>query len=167
VTSLLDKTTVPGAYKRIGRLWLNVALLILLAVTILSLPNGAHALHIVGGIFMLIGCGLHLALHGRWIKAVILETPKNITPALHRQQRLFWGMFLSGSLCGLSGLISLPLILDPHVFLPLHCCGIPIHILSGLTFLGLNIYHLVLHRTYFEKKLAPLYGIHAKQKDNF
>lgn len=153
MTSLPDKTTMPasGADKHTGRSWLNVALVIFLAVTILSLPSGALPLHIVGGVLMLVGCGIHLALHRRWITAVILETPKNTTPALRRQQRLFWGMFVSGSFCGLSGLISLPFVLGPHIFLPLHCFGAPIHILSGLIFLGLIIYHLVLHRNCFMK----------------
>jgi ABC-type uncharacterized transport system permease subunit len=133
---------------------LNIVLVILLAATMLSLPNGADAIHCVGGIFLLIGCGIHLARHGYWIKAVILETPKSITPALHRQRRLFWGMFLSGSLCGLSGLVSLLLIHEPHIFLPILCCGTPIHALSGMVFFGLNIYHLVLHRNWFRKNLA-------------
>lgn len=153
MTIFPDKTTVsaPGVNKQAGLFSLNILLVILLASTILSLP-GAHAIHIVSGTFMLIGCGIHLVLHRHWIKAVILETPKNVTTALRRQRRLFWGMFISGSLCGLSGLsglITLPLIHAPHIFLPLHCCGTPIHILSGLTLLGLNIYHLVLHRNWF------------------
>lgn len=153
--TLPGKTASPtlGLEKQPGRLWLNIILMIFLAMTILSLPSG-HAIHIVGGILMLIGCGVHLILHRHWIKAVILETPKNITPALRRQRRLFWGMFLSGSLCGLSGLVALPFAHNPHVFLPLHCCGMPIHILSGLIFLGFNIYHLVLHRNCFRKNLA-------------
>ena len=157
MTTFPNKTTVPTpvANKQAGLLGLNIALVILLAVTILPLPGGADGIHIVGGIFMLIGCGVHLVLHGRWIKAVILETPKNVTPALRRQRRLFWGMFLSGSLCGLSGLTMLPFALDPHAFLPLHCCGTPVHVLSGLTFLGLNIYHLVRHRNWFMAKFNP------------
>jgi hypothetical protein len=155
MTMFPNKATIPAsrANKQIGLLWLNIALAILLAVMILSLP-GADEIHIVGGLLLMIGCGVHLVLHRRWIKAVILETPQNVTPALHRQRRLFWGMFLSGSLCGLSGLAMLPLVLDFHAFLPLHCCGTPIHILSGLTFLGLNIYHLVLHRNWFAARLG-------------
>jgi hypothetical protein len=155
MTTLPGKTASPtlGLEKQSGRLWLNIILLIFLAMTILSLPGG-HAIHIVGGILVLIGCGVHLILHRRWIKAMILETPKNGTPGLRRQRRLFWGMFLSGSLCGLSGLVALPFAHDPHVFLPLHCCGTPIHVLSGLIFLGLNIYHLALHRNWFSKNLA-------------
>jgi uncharacterized membrane protein len=103
----------------------------------------------VAGIFLLIGCGIHLARHGRWIKAVILETPKNITPSLRRQRRLFWGMLLSGSVCGLSGLVGLLFIHEAPIFIALLCCGSPIHTLSGLAFLGLNIYHLALHRSWF------------------
>ncbi len=156
MTTFPNKTTAPGVNKQVGLFSLNMVLVILLAVTIFSLPGG-HVIHIAGGTLMLTGCGIHLIMHGRWIKAVILETPKDITPALRRQRRLFWGMFISGSLCGLSGLsglITLPLVHAPHVFLPLLCCGTPVHILSGLTFCGLNIYHLVLHRNWFIKRLA-------------
>jgi hypothetical protein len=141
-----------GLGKRTGLRWLNITLLILLALTMLSLPGGADAIHYVGGIFLLIGCGVHLVLHGRWIKAVILDTPKNVTPTLRRQRRLFWGMFLSGLFCGLSGLATLPVhVHAPHTFLPMLCCGAPIHILSGLAFFGLTINHLVLHRNWFGK----------------
>jgi hypothetical protein len=160
MTSLLDKpvAAASGLDKQNGRLWLNIALVIFLVATILPLPGGADAIHIVGGILMLIGCVVHLTLHGRWIKAVILDFPKNITPALRCQRRLFWGMFVSGLLCGLSGLVMLPFVHDPHVFMPLHCCATPIHVLSGLTFLGLNIYHLALHRNWFAARLCRARG---------
>jgi len=142
------------ASKQTGRLGLNILLIILLAVTILSLPGGADGIHIVGGILMMIGCIVHLVQHRRWIKAVVLDAPKNNTPALQRQRRLFYGIFLSGSICGLSGLMMLPFVFAPHAFLPLHCCGTPIHVLSGLTFFGFNIYHLVLHRNWFTTRLG-------------
>ncbi len=157
-TPLLVKTTMPahGMHKHTGRRWLNIALVFSLVMTILSLPSGAHAIHASAGIFMLIGCGIHLALHRKWIEAVILQTPKNATPALRRQRRLFWSMFLSGFLCGLSGLVSLPLSHNPHLFLLLYCCATPIHILSGLTFLALIIYHLALHRNWFTAWLGQV-----------
>lgn len=154
MTTLPDETAPAtlGLDKQIGLLVLNIVLVISLAVTMLP------PLHCVGGVFLLIGCGVHLALHRRWIKAVILETPKNITPALRRQRRLFWAKLLSGFVCGLSGLVigleTLPLAIEPHFFLPLHCCGTPLHLVSGLAFGSLNIYHLVLHRHWFRKKLA-------------
>jgi hypothetical protein len=156
MTTFSNKSTVsaPVVSKQTGRIGLNILLVILLAMTILSLPGGADGIHIVGGILMMIGCIVHLVQHRRWIKAVILDTPKNITPSLQCQRRLFWGTFLSGSLCGLSGLMMLPLVLDLHAFLPLHCCGTPIHILSGLTFVGFNIYHLVLHRNWFNARIG-------------
>jgi hypothetical protein len=156
MTTLPGKTASPtlGLEKQSGRLWLNIILLIFLVMTILSLPGG-HAIHIVGGILVLIGCGVHLILHRRWIKAMILETPKNGTPGLRRQRRLFWGMLLSGLICGLSGVVGLPFhVHDPLVSLPVHCCVAPIHVLSGLIFLGLNIYHLVLHQNWFRKNLT-------------
>ncbi|CAG0977239.1 hypothetical protein ANAEL_01522 [Anaerolineales bacterium] len=154
MTTFPNKTTVsaPMANKQTGRLGLNIFLVILLALTILSIP--ADGIHIVGGILLMLGSVIHLILHRRWLQSVILEPPKNVTPVLIRQRRLFWGMFLSGSLCGLSGLIMLPIAFDPHAFLLLHCCGTPIHILSGLTFLGLNIYHLILHRNWFAARLG-------------
>ncbi len=155
MTTIPNKTiaSTHSLNKQSGLLRLNITLAILWAVTMLSIP-GADGIHVVAGLLLMTGCGLHLVLHRRWIGAVILETPKNATPALHRQRRLFWGMFLSGSLCGLSGLAMFPFILDFHAFLPLHCCGTPVHILSGLTFLCLNIYHLVLHRGWFAARLG-------------
>jgi hypothetical protein len=158
MTTLPGKTasSTLGLEKQFGRLWLNIILVIFLAMTILSLPGG-HAIHIVGGILMLIGCGVHLILHRRWIKVVILETPKNGTPSLRRQRRLFWGMLLSGLICGLSGVVGLPLhVHDPLVSLPVHCCVAPIHVLSGLIFCGSITYHLILHRSWFRKNLTAL-----------
>jgi hypothetical protein len=152
MTTFPNKTVSTPANKQSGLVGLDITLLILLAVTILSLP--ADGIHIVGGILMMLGSVVHLVQHRRWIQAVILDAPQNVTPALRRQRRLFWGMFLSGSFCGLSGLMMLPIAFDPHAFLPLHCCGTPFHVLSGLTFLGLNIYHLILHRNWFAAKLG-------------
>ena len=142
----------PGHEKKIGAIVLNIILMISLIATLLP------PFHCVGGIFLLIGCGIHLALHGRWIKAVILETPKNITPFLRRRRRLLWIKVLSSFFCGLSGLIIgldiLPFTFEPHIFLPLHFCGIPLHVSSGLVFFGLIIYHLVLHRHWFRNRSA-------------
>lgn len=138
-----------------GLLWLDLAQALLLAATMLSLLAGVHPIHVVAGVFLLVGCGVHLALHGRWIRAVILNTPKNVTPALRRQRRLFWELLILGLLCGLSGSAGLPFIHSPHVFLPLLCCAAPVHILSGLAFTGLNVYHILLHRSWFLRKLQP------------
>jgi hypothetical protein len=154
MTTIPDNTAsiTPGLHKQIRLDMLNFVLLISSAATLLP------PLHCVGGIVLLVGCGVHVALHGHWIKAVILGTPKNITPAHRRQRRLFWAKLLSGLVCGLSelvtGLDTPPLALELHFFLPLHCCESPLHVVSGLAFGSLNIYHLVLHRNWFSKKLA-------------
>ena len=139
-----DKTAsiTPRLHKQTGPVMLNFILVILFAATLLP------PFHCVGGIFLLAGYGVHVALHWHWIKAVILGTPQNITPALSRQRRLFWAKLLSGFVCGLSGLV---IGLDT---LPVACCGTPLHLVSGLAFGGLNIYHLVLHRHWFWRKLA-------------
>jgi hypothetical protein len=152
MTTFPNKTVSTPAGKQSGLVALDITLLILLAVTILSLP--ADGIHIVGGILLMLGSVAHLIQHRRWIQSVVLGVPQNVTPALRRQRRLFWGMFLSASLCGMSGLMMLPFILDPHAFSPLHCCGTPLHVLSGLTFLGFNIYHLILHRNWFAARLG-------------
>ncbi len=150
MTIIPDKTATakPAQAKKTGVILLNIILVISLAATILP------PLHFVGGAFLLTSCGIHLALHGRWIKAVILEPPKNISPFLRRQRRLFWAKLISGIICGLSGLVTLLSTLELHFLLPVHCLGTPIHALSGLTFLGLNIYHLVTHQSWFGKNLA-------------
>jgi hypothetical protein len=148
MTTFLDKiaSAALGLDKQTNRPWLNIILAIFLAATMLSLPGGADAVHCVGGIFLLIGCGVHLLLHRRWIKVLILATPKNLTPALRRRRRLFWAMLVSGFLCGLTGVVALPLLF----------CGTPIHILSGLVFLGLNMNHLVQHRNWFTKRICQV-----------
>lgn len=156
MTTLTDKnvSSAPQMNKLASHSWLNITLVILMTITILTFHPGGHAMHVISGILMLIGCSIHLVLHRRWIKAVILDTPPNLTPALRLRRRLFWGMAISGFLCGFSGLGGLLLIHNPHIFLPAFCCGAPIHILSGFTFLGLNIYHVTLHRSWFTKILG-------------
>jgi hypothetical protein len=143
--TILNNKTIPAsvaADKNQPKFQLTVVLVVLLMVTMLSLISGGLVVHCVSGTFMLICCSVHLVFHRRWIKALILETPHKITPALHRQRGLFWGMLLSGFLCGLTGLVSLSL----------HFCVIPIHVLSGLIFFGLTIYHLMQHRNWLRKK---------------
>jgi len=151
-----DKTApaTPVVNRRDDLAWLNVLMPILLAATILPLPGGADGIHCVGGMLLLTACVIHLIWHRRWIKAVVLGRPTNITPALRRQRRLFWAMLLSGLLCGSSGLNTL---LFAHAFLPLLCLVVPIHALSGLAFLGLSIYHLVLHRNWFTTKIGRVF----------
>ncbi len=160
MTIFPEKTAIPSAApllnKRTGRAWLNFLLVVLLAGTMLSLPAGAHGIHCAAGMLLLAACSLHLIRHGRWIKAVILNTPKNITPALHRQRWLFWAMLVSSLLCGLSGLVAL---LSVHVFLPLLCLVTPIHALSGLAFLGLNMFHLILQRNWFLTRLGAFFRV--------
>jgi hypothetical protein len=159
MTTLPGKAVSPalGLDKQIVLRWLNIALAMLLSATILSCPGPVHVIHCMAGILLLIGCGIHLARHVRWIDAVILKAHNNITPVLHHQKRLFWGMLLSGLICGLSGLVVLPLhVHDPLGSLPLHCCMTPIHALSGLIFTSLSIYHIVLHRNWFGKILAKV-----------
>jgi hypothetical protein len=148
MTTFLNKIAsgVLGLDKQTDRPWLNIILAIFLAATMLSLPGGADAVHCLGGIFLLIGCGVHLLLHRRWIKALILVTPNNLTPALRRRRWLFWGMLISGFVCGLTGVVALPLLF----------CGTPIHILSGLVFLSLNINHLGQHRNWFTKRISQV-----------
>jgi hypothetical protein len=124
--------------RQIGPLALNILLVILSAATLVP------PLHCASGMLLLVGCGVHVALHGRWIKAVILATPEHMPPGLRRQRRLFWVKLVSGFVCGLSGLITLPLFF----------CVTPMHALSGLVFLGSNIYHLAQHRNWFRKNLS-------------
>ena len=137
--------TGPAVGRQVVRVALNGLLAVSLAATVLP------RLHRVAGVFLLAGCGVHLALHGRWIKAVILATPGNFTPAIRRQRRLFWATILTGPLCGLSGLaIESARLPRWHHFVVL------IHVLSGLAFLGLNIRHLARRRGWFRKSLTVL-----------
>lgn len=78
MTTFPGRTALPPLYANRpgGLLWLDLAQALLLAATMLSLLAGAHPIHVVAGAFLLIGCSVHLALHGRWIRAVILNTPK-------------------------------------------------------------------------------------------
>lgn len=132
---------------------LNLVLGVLLTITMLSLAGPGHAIHGIAGTLLLLGCGIHIGRHRRWIQAVIEKTPKNLTPTVRRNRSLFWGMLVSGAICGLSGLATLPFAHGPgHLLLPLMFCWNGIHALSGLAFLGLNLYHLALHRHGFTKR---------------
>ncbi len=151
MTTFPDKPTpaTSGLGKWTVRTWLGIVLIILLAATMLALLGGAIAIHCAAGALLLTSCSLHLTLHGRWLKAVILNAPKTVTPILGRQRRMFWGLLISGLFCGVSGATNLlSFVIPHHVF----CCGHVIHILAGLTFLGLSIYHLVLHKSWFKIK---------------
>jgi hypothetical protein len=157
MTTLTDKTAVtPRVEKQTDRAWLNFLLVVLLAATILPLPGGADGIHCAAGMLLLGVCAIHLVRHRRWIKAVILDKPITVSPMLHRQRRLFCAMLLSGSICGSSGLINL---LSFHIFLPLLCLIAPLHVSSGLTFSGLIVYHLFLHRNWFATKIGRLFYV--------
>ena len=135
---------MPGQDRQIGRIALNTVLAVSLAAT--TLPP----LHCLAGSVLLVSCGAHLAVHERWIRTVILDRPKNFTAGVRRQRRLFWAAVLSGVLCGLSGVAV------ESAALTLRHCGIAVHAVSGLVFWGLNVYHLVLHRNWFRRKLAAI-----------
>ncbi len=147
-----ERTTLSGLNKWTGRTWLNLALAVLLAATILSRP-GADGIHAAAGMLLLVGCSIHVAWHGRWIRVVVLDTSTDPQPARFRQRYLFWSTLISGFLCGLSGAAFL---LPASMFLPALCCLHPIHLFSGLAFLGLNIYHLVVHRNWFARMAAGI-----------
>ena len=131
-----------------------MALVVCLAATILSLPGEADGIHCAAGMLLLAGCGLHLAWHGRWIRAVVLRSPQNIPPGLRQQRGIFRAALLSGLLCGASGLLAL---LSVPVILPALCLLAPLHTLSGLAFLGLAIYHLALHRNWFTARVRRIF----------
>jgi hypothetical protein len=158
--TLSNETSLNGPVsgRQTGLFRLDVVLAGLLVVVMFSLlfPIPGHAIHCVGGIIMMAGCGIHLMMHTRWMKVAILETPQNVTSTLRRQRRMFWSMAVSGSFCGLSGLAALPFALGGHAFLPLHCLCMPVHFLSGLAFCGLTIYHLVLHRNWIRAQSSRL-----------
>ena len=143
---------------------LNGVLAVLLVVTIFSiLGGGGHGhgrsgwgvIHCLAGALLFVGCAIHLALHGRWIKAVVLSTPQNPTPAIRRNRRLFFALLVSLLVCGLSGPATLVFSHGPaHLLLPMLCFLPMIHDLSGVIFLGLSLYHLVLHRKWIMKKIS-------------
>jgi hypothetical protein len=166
MTIFPEKTTpaVPALNKQTGRAWLNISLLVLQTAAILPLldggsrifAGGADAIHCVSGMLLLTACGIHLMGHGRWVRTVILNKPKIITPTLRRQRWLFWAMLFSGLLCGSSGLVTLH---SARTFSHVFCLVTPIHALSGLTFLGLNIYHMVLQRNWFLARIGAFFRI--------
>ena len=121
--------TIPGAVsvdgpktKNLPNFWLDVILAILLFVIILSIISGCVVFHCIAGA-VLFTCGIiHLALHDRWIKAVVLGTPRNLTPAIRSNRRLFFGLLVSFLVCGLSGIATLVFSHGlPHLFLPMLC----------------------------------------------
>jgi len=147
---------LPGMQKQTGRTWLDLSLALVLAATLLSLPGGAAGIHCAAGMLLLVGCGIHIAQHGRWVRAVILERSSSSLPALQRQRRLFWAMLLSGLLCGSSGLIAL---FSGTIILPVLCLVMPLHGLSGLAFLGLVVTHLVRNRNWFAARAGGVFRV--------
>ena len=146
----------PALTKQTARPWLNFLLVVLQAATILSLPAEADGIHGAAGMLLLAACGLHLMGHRPWIKSVILSNPENIKPALRRQRWMFWAALFSGLLCGLSGPIVL---LSDKIFPPLLHLLTRIHAVSGLAFIGLNIWHLVLHKNWFSRRLGAFFHV--------
>jgi len=146
----------PALNKQATRPWLNFLLVVLQAATIVSLPAEADGIHCVAGVLLLAACGLHLMGHRPWIKSVILNDPENIKPALRRQRWMFWTALSSGLLCGLSGPAAL---LADNNFPSLLRLVTRIHALSGLTFISLNIYHLIMHRNWFSRRLSAFFRV--------
>jgi hypothetical protein len=154
MTALSNQTisTNSRPNKQAGTAWLNYSLAVLLAVVLLPLLGGADGIHAAAGMLMLTGCAIHLYLHRRWTNAVVFRPPSDLAPALRLRRRLFIWTAISGMLCGLSGMAALLFAIGlGHGFLPLHCCGTTVHILSSAAFLGLNIYHMVLHKAWFAR----------------
>ncbi len=143
MTTEIHKTisgTVPT--KSQPNAWLNIPLAILLAAIVLSLFFGGGTLHYLAGKLLLLAGTIHIALHTRWIKALASNTPKN--------QILFFVLLSSFLLCEASGIARL-MLAEGTAALNL---AAELHSWSGVTFLGVSLYHILRHRSHLVKRAA-------------
>jgi protein-S-isoprenylcysteine O-methyltransferase Ste14 len=141
--------SLPGAahekarWTRLNR-GLDVVIGILTVMATLSIVGAddtvlGYSVHTVSGILLAIGCAAHLALHWRWINAVVLHPSKSLCPKARRDRRV--ALWLTGLLliCSVTGLASLAPESARAVMVD------RMHGISGIAFLGLAGYHLALH----------------------
>ncbi len=99
--------------------------------------------HNVAGTLLLIGCGVHIALHRKWIKGVVLRPPREMTGQLHAKRAVNIWLFVFYALCGITGpiaWITQELLSNPFL-LSLEAWG-GLHKLTGMLMFLILLVHL-------------------------
>ncbi len=131
-------------------LWIDIYNGILFIVMVFSLVVGHgvftrfwRSIHIASGILLLAGLITHLALHMKWIKSVLLRSPKSLPGIVRKSRRVNAWILLISPLCILTGIVNwlAPGISPTHF--PHNWNGL--HHLSGLALIVLLGVHLALH----------------------
>lgn len=134
--------------------WLDVALLALLAVTVLTLFGRDRTsvnqprvvLHCMAGALMLVGSIIHLILHWDWIRTVVFHAPAKIKRGIQSRRRTDIWLFIAAVPCGVAGIMVwlLQAGIVTLAGLPLQTWN-AVHNLAGMVMLfGLSL-HLVQH----------------------
>ena len=103
--------------------WLVIILLILFAVTIVSISGhhhaGGRAVHSLAGTLMILGSLVHVIWHWDWIKANVLSSPRDPGKTVRANRRIDLPLLVLFTVCGASGLLgqAMGLISVTHGFL--------------------------------------------------
>lgn len=141
--------------------WFDLLLFVLLVLTVVSLCGAERAkardrepavlqtsivVHSVAGALMLIGSGVHIALHITWIMAVVNRPPRRLTGRVRARRRIDIWLFVLAVLCGVTGMMALLMcgtLPDPFALSLRAWSGL--HRLTGTAMLLLRMVHLVQH----------------------
>ena len=133
-----------------------ILLSILFFLTTFSLIGAEHHansfwtdVHIWAGSLMLIGSAMHLTTKVDWIRAVFSRPSKSLNLQTRRNKRTDLGLFITGSICAVAGVLWL--------FNPLHHLN-HLHTISGLFMLLLMLPHLALHFRWMTSAIRQLFG---------
>ncbi len=137
--------------------WLDLSLIALLLATMTALLPGEidrsapdipvwNLVHEICGMLMLAISSLHLALHWDWVKAVIFRPVRKTAQTLSRNKRTDLGLFVTGLVSAVTGLMvwGLPSILPAPLGLALTEWR-DLHNWAGMGLLLLMFLHLALH----------------------
>lgn len=152
---------------RFGR---AIVLSILFFITIFSLfggddgPSSAtrNSVHIWAGSLMLIGSAVHLATNLDWIRAVCSRPASGLQKRVRQNRRTNLGLFISGLICTIAGLLWLLL---PGATPNLLARWSRLHTLSGIFMIVVMGIHLWLHRDWMVKTARQLRNQQSPQAD--
>jgi hypothetical protein len=129
--------------------WLDVALCVLLALTVVSLfmeGQLGRVLHYGAGTLMIAGSVWHLLWHWSWIKANVLRYPREVNGSARANRRINIGLFAFFTLSGVSGLVIwLMEIADLSRFIVPFSVWYRGHELTGLLMFLVMVLHLAYH----------------------
>ena len=131
-------------------LWVDIYNGILFIVIVFSLIVGHgifarfwRSIHIASGILLLAGLITHLGLHMKWIRSVLLRSPKSLPGIVRKNRRVNVWILLISPLCILTGIVNWLSPGTSPMHFPHNWNGL--HHLCGLVLILLFSVHLALH----------------------